>query len=331
MRIFKSMLVVILAFSLILTFSVATVSSAAEFTFTHGTHTSAGSLIGEAGQKFNDYVEELTGDRIKMNFYPGGQFGGAVAHIEQMQAGAIDFNTDVVEWYGRWNKDFNIFGWGFAFEDDEHFQRFINSERFNTMKEEMQENNNVRILNVVPTEPRIFFSRNPIEGVEDLQGITMRVPEIEAYLKVWEGLGTNPAQIPWGDLYTSLRTGVVDAAEGPLTLSYEDRLHEGGSYVYLTNHIINSVSFAMSEDKFQSLPDDLKEKVEEAAILAGEWAMERSAVMVEEFIERYKEDGANVSELDVEEFQNKLLEIVQEVEDDGLWNQGLFMEVQEVQ
>ena len=329
MKIMQKIITIVLVMFMVLGLSFGI--SAAEFVLSHGTHTAEESLIGQAGRKFNELVEEMSDGEIQMNYYPGGQFGGAIAHMEQTMEGAIDMNTDVVEWYGNFNKDFSIFGWGFAFRDVEHFNKFIASERFDQMKQELIEETDLRILNVVPTEPRVFFSRQPIENVDDIQGITMRVPEIEAYLKVWEGLGTNPARIPWGDLYTSLRTGVVDAAEGPITLSYEDRLHEGAPNVYLTRHIINSVSFVINNDTYQSMPEEFQDIIDEAAVLAGDWAMEEGIAMTEEVIEKYKEDGATVSEIDVTEFQEILIEAAIGAEEDGLWSEGLYEEVQAIE
>ena len=50
---------------------------------------------------------------------------------------------------------------------------------------------------------------------EDLNGVKMRVPEIKTYLKLWETLGTRPSRVAWAEVFLGLKTGVIDAAEGP--------------------------------------------------------------------------------------------------------------------
>ena len=64
-------------------------------------------------------------------------------------------------------------------------------------------------------DPLGYLSKKHVGTPKDLQGIKMRVPEIEMYLKVWKALGTQPTQVAWGETYLALMQGVVDAMEGP--------------------------------------------------------------------------------------------------------------------
>ncbi len=106
----------------------------------------------------------------------------------------------------------------------------------------------------------------PIETVADLKGLKMRIPGIAG--EVFSRAGGAAVTIPGGELYTSMQTGVIDAAEwvGP----YNDRsfgLHEVGEYYYYPGWHESSamLEFEVNGDAWASLPEDLQAIIETAA------------------------------------------------------------------
>ena len=71
--------------------------------------------------------------------------------------------------------------------------------------------------------PRVMLSKEPINSIEDMKDLKMRVPEIETYLESAKALGAKPTQVPWGEVYIALTQGVVEACEGPLDSVYSMR------------------------------------------------------------------------------------------------------------
>lgn len=105
-----------------------------------------------------------------------------------------------------------------------------------------------------------------IESPADLRGLKMRVPGIAG--EVFSRAGGSAVTIPGGELYTSMQTGVIDAAEwvGP----YNDRsfgLHEVGDYYYYPGWHESSamLEFEVNGDAWASLPADLQAIIETAA------------------------------------------------------------------
>jgi TRAP-type mannitol/chloroaromatic compound transport system substrate-binding protein len=108
--------------------------------------------------------------------------------------------------------------------------------------------------------------RKPIETVDDLKGLKMRIPGLAG--KVYASLGVDVKLLPAGEIFPALERGVIDAAEfiGP----FQDRrlgLHKAAKYYYTTGwHETATVSELIINDKaWASLPDDLKEIVRTAA------------------------------------------------------------------
>ena len=136
---------------------------------------------------------------------------------------------DVLDWYANWVKDYAILAWGFTFRDADHMQKFLESPTYRRWPRSCARSRALRILAAAATQPRILFSKKPISSLSDLNGVKMRVPEIKTYLKLWETLGTRPSRLAWGEIYLGLKTGVVEAAEGPISSAYRRQVPRGGA------------------------------------------------------------------------------------------------------
>ena len=86
----------------------------------------------------------------------------------------------------------------------------------------------------------------------------MRVPEIKTYLTLWETLGTRPSRLAWGEIYLGLKTGVVEAAEGPISSAYAAKFHEAAPNVIRTDHLMSSAHITINEKTFPRLPPDMQ-------------------------------------------------------------------------
>ena len=176
--------------------------------------------------RFTACVNDKAAGKVKVNFIQGEQLGSDVQVIEQTMQGSVQIYGDVLDWYANWVKDYAILAWGFTFRDADHMQKFLDSPTYAAMAEKLRKEQGLRILAAAPTQPRILFSKKPIGSLNDLNGVKMRVPEIKTYLTLWETLGTRPSRLAWGEIYLGLKTGVVEAAEGPISSAYAAKFHE---------------------------------------------------------------------------------------------------------
>jgi tripartite ATP-independent transporter DctP family solute receptor len=287
-------------------------------------------LLDKTTARFVELSEKKSNGRIKWDYLCCDQLGGDIAQIEQMMANSIQAYGDVLDWWANWVKDFAIFGWGFAFRDNDHFAKFIDSPVYREMADRLRTQNGLRILAAGPTEPRMLWSKKPVGKLDDLKGAKMRVPEIKAYLMVWEALGTRPSRVTWGEVYLALKTGVVEGAEGPISATYGVKFHEAAPNGYLTNHIISSAHVTMNEKTYQSLPPDLRTVVEEAARESVAWARGEAQKVADETLAKMRAEGARIGTVDTRPFQDRLREAVGKAEAEGLWTRGLWQKVQDI-
>ena len=289
-----------------------------------------GSLIDRANRRFADLVTDRSGGDLKVNFIAGEQLGSDIQVIEQMMQGSVHIYCDVLAWYANWVKDFAILNWGFTFDDNDHVQRFLDSDIFASLAEQLRENQGLRILAAAPTEPRVLFAKKPVNSPADLSGLKMRVPEIRTYLLLWETLGTSPSKVAWSEVFLGLKTGVIEAAEGPVSAAYAQKFHQAAANLMRTDHLVSTYHITMNEAIFQSLDADKQKLLLAAATEVAAWARAQAEADVEDIVGKMQAEGTNVVKVDPAPFAEKALAGVSAMEADGEWSGGLWRQIRDL-
>jgi TRAP-type C4-dicarboxylate transport system substrate-binding protein len=251
--------------------------------------------------------------------------------MEGVSVGTIDMISMVLEWYAPFVKDLNVYAMGFTYRDDTHFRKFVDSPLFAGMKDQVLEKMGVRILasNWIGL-PRVLVSKKAVKTPADIANIKMRVPEIETYLKVWKGLGTSPTRVAWAEVYLALKTGTVDAAEGPLDQMYATKFYEAAPYITLTNHLQQVFTVSINDKIYKALPADLREILRNAAIESGEYFQKLIRENFEVNRAKMIAGGTIFSNIDTVPFQKMLVPVIKESEETGFWSKGLYQKVQDI-
>lgn len=150
-------------------------------------------------------------------------------------------------------------------------------------------------------------NKRPIFTPDDMKGQTVRVQESPIYVSMMKQLGANPVPMPWGEVYLAMKQGTVDAMESPVFTVVSDKFYEVTKYYSLTKHTYPPISWFTNLKKYQALPPDLRQAMDEAGKAAC--AMDRKAELEKEkgdleFIKKY---GVQVNEVkDLKAFQERM-------------------------
>lgn len=303
----------------------------AQETLIMGGSDSVGSIIDRTNARFAELVNERAAGEVEVNFISGEQLGNDVQVIEQMMAGSVHLYGDVLDWYANWVPDFSVLAWGFTFRDYDHMQAFLDSDLFADWAERLRAEQGIRILAAAPTQPRVLFAKVPVEAPDALAGLKMRVPDIRAYLLLWETLGTQPSRVAWAEVFLGLQTGVIDATEGPILSAFTANMYEPAPYVMKTEHIISSQMISMNDATYQSLSPEVQEILVQSAEEAIAWSQSQSEAEIAAAYDAMTAAGATVMEVDKAPFRDKALAGVAQMEADGVWSEGLFQRIQEIE
>ena len=160
---------------------------------------------------------------------------------------------------------------------------------------------------------RHFLSRNgPTRKIEDFKGLKTRIVPIALHKAMWERIGTNPVGIPYGEVYTSMQTRVIDAVEFNISSIAADKVYEQANHVTLTGHYFWPGAFFFNKAKFDSMPKDIQDAIVKAARdLTPRWVAHTKADE-QKRIDELKAKGVNIYQF---EDRVKLLELMQPIFD----------------
>ena len=108
-------------------------------------------------------------------------------------------------------------------------------------------------------------SKRPIKSPADLKGLKIRTMENPMHIAFFKELGANPTPMSWGELYTALQQGTVDAQENPYAMIDDGKFYEVQKYVSETGHVFSYEILIANKKFMDKLPADLRKVVVDAA------------------------------------------------------------------
>lgn len=281
-------------------------------------------------EKFAELVNKKTNGNVSVKVFPSSQLGTAPSMLNGLKIGSVDIFVGAVAWGEMWNKDFGVFGLLNTFRSQEHFLKVLQSDIGQGLMDALLKEQGIRIVNYDwYRPPRNVFSTKPVKTSSELEGLKIRVPENKVWLRSWKATGANPTPIAWGEIFTSLQQGVIEAMEGPITLVYPMKFHEIAKYCTLTNHTRMYVCFFMSDNRLQKLPPEVQTAIREAASEAGQLVGELEHEAEKNNLEAMKKEGVHFFDPPSDFFQ-KAAGIPSELEKEGVLRKGLYDGIQAI-
>lgn len=189
----------------------ATAEKPLVLTLAHGlseTHT-----VHIAMTEFAKQVEEETDGRIQVRILPNGQLGSENENMEQLMAGVISMTKVSAPGLATYNESYHTFGLPYIFDDTEDFYHVMDSQEMQDFFLSSEDDGFVT-LTYYTSGARSFYTKNKaIRTPEDLKGLKIRVQDMKSQTDMLNALGGIPVAMSYGDVYTSLQTGIIDGTE----------------------------------------------------------------------------------------------------------------------
>ena len=219
---------------------------------------------------FKEAVEKELPDWT-IEVYPAGQLGGSLAMIQGLTLGTVDIYTEFINILADMVPEYQVFAVHYKFDSVDEYEKFMNSPTFAKMNEKMIKKNGItNIGNMRAGSVYNHFSNKPLNKVEDAKGLINRVAQMAPLVQCWKSYGAKPTSMDWGEIYTSLQTGVITAIDNPILDMYDEKFHEAIKYVNMTNNIYNMISYNTSVAFWDKLTDKEKEVFTKAVKVASE-------------------------------------------------------------
>ena len=129
-------------------------------------------------------------------------------------------------------------------------------------------------------------------------GRSVRVPEIESWVTIWNSMGAMCTVVSWSETYSALQTGVVDAQENPIDNICTNKIYEVNKYIMETEHLQGVHHWCINCDTFDAMDPADQDILVKALAEADAWGDQELANLVETYRQTATDAGATFVTVD---------------------------------
>lgn len=220
-----------------------------------------GAVHSKAAYHFAELIKEESKGKITMTYYPNAQLGSDTEIMNSCITGDIDMDLmsgglaqSIVPESCLFNIPFlnNI-------NDLDAIIKTMTEGEFRDAFNACYEKAGLKLIVLSLGQSFELSTRKPVNTVDEIAGLKLRTVPGESYMAIWEALGANPTPLAYSELYTALQQGVVDGHDQMLSNILSVKFYEQANYVMMTNHNFGSFTIVMNLDKYQALPAEYRE------------------------------------------------------------------------
>lgn len=288
---------------------------AQDFTFKFGHAASSKHLFQTGLDIFAEKVAEKTDGKVKIEVYGDRQLGDDKQLLEGLQIGVIDgalVSAPVLPLViGA--TSFDALQLPFVVSSYEDLAEVLDSPVGQELLDTLDAKQ-IKGLGYVEAGQRHFLAKDKqVKSLDDFAGLKTRIVPIPLHKATWEAVGVNPIGMAYGEVYSALETGTIDAVEINLSSIQSESLYEPAKHVTKTGHYFWPGVIMMSGMSWNKLPDDLKAALVEAGHETTREQYKIAADQEAETVAFLKEQGVEIGELDdLSAMQAKTKPVVEE-------------------
>lgn len=219
----------------------------------------------EAVKQMGRALAEKTGGKMNIRVFPSGALGTEKDTIEQLKLGGLDMMRINVGALNSVVPETLVTVLPFIFRDTAHMRSVLDGPIGEDILKAMEAQGLIGLAFYDSGSRSFYTAKKPIKSLEDFKGLKIRVQPSELFVGMVNALGANPTPMPYGEVYTALKTGIVDGAENNWP-SYESSRHfEAARYYSLTEHSLAPEVLVFSKPIWDRLSKDDQALIRKAA------------------------------------------------------------------
>jgi tripartite ATP-independent transporter DctP family solute receptor len=268
-----------------------------------------------AMQFMADRCREISGEKLQIEIYAGGQLGSEQQCVELLQIGSLAITKVSAAVMESFTDDYKVLGLPYIFRDQEHAFKVFDGD----IGQELllsTENVWIRGLCFYDAGSRSFYTIDkPIENPDDLKGMKIRVMKSKTAMDMVQLLGGSPTPISWGELYTALQSGVVDGAENNPPSFYTSHHYEVCKHYSLDEHTSVPDVLIIGQHIWNDLNEQEKGWLQQAANESVPVQRKLWAESVKKSLEEVQKAGVTIYYPDKAPYQEKVKDVYESYKD----------------
>jgi tripartite ATP-independent transporter DctP family solute receptor len=247
-------------------------------------------------EKFAEVVTAKSGGKIKVNLFPGGVLGGDQANVSAVQGGTLEMvvmNTGIMASVA---KELSVFDFPFLFANAKEADALVDGPVGKKMHAKLEEKGLVGLSYWELGFRNITNSKRPLNKVEDIAGLKLRVIPNPINVDWVKALDANPTPLPFPEVYAAMEQKAIDGHENPITVINANKFYEVQKYLAITNHQYNPQSVVISKKFWDTLSAAEQKLLDDAADESAKYQREQSRGMMGAALDNLKKNGMVVTE-----------------------------------
>lgn len=264
--------------------------------------------MNEAEGVFKNAIEKLSGGSITIDWHPMNELGGDKEIIEGVSMGNVDMGLTSPAAVTTIMPNLSIFDAYYVINDQETAYAAMDGEIGDQLAKD-GEALNMKLVAWCENGFRNLTCNVDVKSMADLKGLKLRTMENTLQMAAWKALGTNPAPMAFGEVFTALQNGTIDAQENPLGIISANSFMDVQDYLVLSQHVYTPMPIYINMDKYNSMTDNQKAVFDYCAQYMETWQRERNLELNDQILADFKANGVNVIELTdetIKEFQDAI-------------------------
>jgi len=202
---------------------------------------------------FAEELKKRTNGQIEPQVFPQGQLGSDPEIMNKLEMGSIQFMNTGGMMLSRWTNKADVLMLPFLFDTWDKVDNLAQSELLDPIKEDL-ETKGIMLVGITAFGMMDMAATKKISSIEDLKGTKFRIQPTPIFKKMCEYLGINGMPVPYAELYSSLKQGIVDGVFNTSELMILDKTSEVCKYVTNTNHMCGFIVQLLNKQWYDSLP-----------------------------------------------------------------------------
>jgi tripartite ATP-independent transporter DctP family solute receptor len=256
-------------------------------------------------------LEELTDGKATIDLYSGGVLGGETDCLEQVQRGELAMTKVSTAALEAFIPEMKVFSIPFTFRDENHFWTTLNGDIGKKLLAKGAAQNFQGLCYYDSGDRNFYSTKKPIRTIDDVKGMKIRVMNSRTAMDMINAMGGSPCPITWGELYTALAQGTVDAAENNPPSFDTSRHFEVCKYFTFTAHQRIPDMVIMSTKVWNTLPQDVQVALQKAADESEVYQRKLWKEKTEQSLALAKEKGVELITPELDGFRKACAGIIQ--------------------
>lgn len=255
-------------------------------------------------ERVNELLAERTNNQIQLELLGNGVLGGDDAMLTQVIDGTLDAMISATPGFSTYNALADVASLPYLFSDVESAWAAYDGDFGKMLSDTVINPTGVVCVAWWHNGFRQFTNNvRPIYTPEDFDGIKFRAMPSAALVALIESGGGSSMQLSFSELYSALNQNAVEGQENPLASIELGKFSEVQKYLSLTNHIFNAYNIVFNADLWESFDKEVQDVLWSCINDATEYQRELSIQTEKELLEKFKNDGMEINEADLEAFR----------------------------